>query len=325
LSPEEQGALRNYVDFRDYQGPGGSNAEADRVAQNFYTSVRDTEGAYDNLTSPQKMQYQYLRYVNDEISGNNKDDQIKKIWQNDPNLEKEYIDDQGNRSIWRNKPMQDERGNITAGDAFFIGNQNQGDTGKDDGLFQQVINKSLPGFDVGDITSFPGVDIIASLAAPYTGGASIAVLEGLKAAEAGKIGVDNVLKTVAAMGGWDAVLDQLPSGMGDGFEIPEWARDAYEAGKDVYEDVAQNPLIQQAQDIYGQIRDFTDPIEDIFGNVTDIFNEFDTGGLEEFLPGATAMFAMPQRDPIELLPLEYNKVSGSPVNFLNNPFEESII
>jgi hypothetical protein len=269
------------------------------------------------------MQYQYLRYVNDEISGNNKDDQIKKIWQNDPKLEKEFIDEQGNRSIWRNKPMKDERGNITAGDAFFIGNQNQSDTGKDDGLFQQVINKSLPGFDVGDITSFPGVDIIASLAAPYTGGASIAILEGLKAAEAGEIGVDNVLKTVAAMGGWDAVLDQLPEGMGDGSIIPDWAKDAYEAGKDVYEDVAQNPLIQQAQDIYGQIRDFTDPLEDIFG-------EFDLGSLDDFLPkvgapAAAMAYAMPQRDPLELLPLEYQNVSGSPVDFLGNPFEETIV
>ena len=179
---------------------------------------------------------------------------------------------------------------MTSGDVYEIGDYTMGDTGKDDGLFQQVLNKAAPGFDVGDVTALPGIDIAAALAAPYTSGASVAVLESLKAAEAGDIDLDNVLRTAAAVGiDWDGFIDMLPESMRDGSMFPQWAQDAYGEGKELYEAVADSDIVQGAQDIYGEIRDFTDPIEDIFGGIGDIFGEFDLGPLDSFLPQAPGM------------------------------------
>ena len=322
-----------------FRAGGDSPEQKDWLANIFFKEFGDTEYGKKGykpggMLSPQEqMQIEWLRADKGLNKGNNKDDRIKRIRQEN-NMPNERLGEGGkaDRYILRNKISKAGKADgMTSGDVFEIGAYNQSDTGKDDGMFQSAINTALPGFDVGDITSFPGVDNIASLAAPYTGGASVAVLEGLKAAEDGKIGVDNVLNTVAAMGGWDAVLDGLPKGAFEGFEIPEWAKEAYETGKGVYEDVAQNPLIQQAQDIYGQVRDFTDPIEDIFGTAGDIFGDMDLGGLEQFLPqqnipGAPGQNVyVQQQAPIEqanLLPLEYQNTNQGPVNLNYNPFED---
>jgi len=340
LTPEQ--ALKQ---FRAFDPSSGDMKRADFLANELFANYGDTEYGKKGytpdsggmLTPREQMQIEWIRADKGLNKGNNKDDRIKRIRQEN-NMDNELLGPGGkaDRSIIRNKISKAGKADgMTSGDVFEIGDYTQSDTGKDDGMFQSAINKGLPGFDVGDITSFPGVDIIASLAAPYTGGASIAVLEGLKAAEAGKISVDNVLNTVAAMGGWDAVLDQLPPGMGEGFEIPEWAKDAYEAGKGVYEDVSQNPLIQQAQDIYGDVRDMTDPIEDIFGNVTDIFGDMDMGGLEDYLPdfneligtppfnpqqGGYPVFQPPQTQPAQLLDLEYENTAGPLGPLPYNPF-----
>ena len=328
LTPEE--ALTRY------RAGGETQEERDWLANEFFANYGDVEygrkGKNNRVTdtplSPQEqMQIEWLRSQHGQNSGNNKDDRIKRIrQQNDMEKERMGTREDPNagsgesRYIVRNKVK-----NGSAGDAYQIGSYTQRDEGKDDGLFNQVIQKSMPGFDTSDVISIPGIDWVALAAAPFTGGVSTAVLEGLKAAEAGEIGPETVAAIVGAAGGWDAILGSLKDFMPPGGEMPTWVTDAMEYGKEAYDTVANNPYIQDAQDIYGKIRDFTDPVEDIFGNVSDIFGDFDTGGLEQFLPAAATAFAMPERDPLELLPLEYTERYSDPVQFINNPFQESII
>lgn len=187
------------------QGDRLSNETNDAVAQSFYNWVKEDPGNYDKLSPQEKMQYQYLRYVNGEISGNNKDDQIKKIRQ-EYNLPKEQMDGE-HRYIVRNKPLQpDRKDGITPGDAFAIGAYTQTDTGKDKGMFESFINKSLPGFDVQDVLDIPFIDELAMLTALPTGGLSTAGLEALKLSAGKDFGLDSLLNFAGLSGGATGML-----------------------------------------------------------------------------------------------------------------------
>ena len=343
LTPEQ--AL---AQFRAFDPSSGDMKRADFLANQLFANYGDTEYGKKGytpdsggmLTPREQMQIEWIRADKGLNKGNNKDDRIKRIRQEN-NMDNELLGPGGkaDRSIIRNKISKAGKADgMTSGDVFEIGDYTQSDTGKDDGMLQSAVNKALPGFDVGDVTSNPFIQTLAQFAAPATGGLSVGIMEGLKMVEAGELDIDGVLKTVGAMGGWDAVLAKLPPGM-EGFEVPDWAKDAYESGKDVYDAVEGSEIIQGIQDVYGDVRDFTDPIEDIFGNVTDIFGDMDLGGLEDFLPdfnipefgtppfnpgqpqqGGYPVFQPPQTQPAQLLDLEYENTAGPLGPLPYNPF-----
>ena len=324
LTPEE--ALTRF------RAGGQTAEERDWLANEFYRANKASEGGYlAGLTPQEKMQQTWLQFYKKDISGNKKDKLINNI-RKEAGIANEFYGTKGDpstpgkkRYITRNKIFKEsKKDGITAGDVWDIGGFTMADTGKDDGLFQKVINKSLPGFDVGDVTSLPGIDWLALAASPYTGGVSTAVLEGLKAAEAGKIGPETVASIVGAAGGWGEVFKGLKDFLPATGEMPSYITDAINWGKETYDTVANNPYIQDAQDLYGQIRDFTDPLEDIFGTVGDIFGDMDLGGLEQFLPGMPAAqgYARAPQAPLEkvdLLPLEYTNTNRGIPRFID-PF-----
>lgn len=170
LSESDQGALRFMSDLglnetdvgllsqfqsEPVDGPT-SNERKDWLANEFRRVVQNTPGLYEELNPTEQMQYQWLLYENGQISGNQKDDRIKKIRQEN-DLPKELFEGE-QRFIWRNKPTQDNRRDgITSGDVFGIGTPTQPDTGKDDGFLtgaiSNVVNPFLPGFSVADVAN----------------------------------------------------------------------------------------------------------------------------------------------------------------------------
>jgi hypothetical protein len=164
--------LATWRAYRPTEGPL-SNAANDAAAQQYYSYVRDNPDVYASLSPTEQIQYQYLRYVNGEISGNNKDDQIKRIRQDAGMPQEKFADDDptrdGTRQILRNKPTQpDRRDGITAGDVFAIGDYTQTDRGQDGSAWMDAqintFNKMLPGFNTKDIVSLPYIDEAAAIA-----------------------------------------------------------------------------------------------------------------------------------------------------------------
>ena len=287
--------------YRAFDPASGNTERGDWLANAFFDAYGDTEyGAKGyqptGMLSPQEqMQIEWLRADKGLNSGNNKDDRIKRIRQMN-NMANERLDGD-NRYIIRNKINKEGKADgLSSGDVFQIGDYTQSDTGKDDGMFQSVINKGLPGFDVGDVTSLPGIDWAAMVAAPFTGGMAPVVLEGLKAVEAGELSPELLTSIVAQQGGWGSLLEEVGMGGGEGFGI-------FDKIKEMIPDF-ELPQIPGFGDLPTGISDIFGDMDLEIGDIADFLPEFG-------LPGAPArgqpspMQLQQQRDPLELLPLFY--------------------
>ena len=201
--------------FRNHDpGTGAySNETNDKVAQDFYNYVKKNPEVYDTLTPQEQIQYVHLQFQNGEFSGNQKDDRIKKIRQKyglpNENYEGEH------RYILRNKPDAANRNDgITPGDVFGIGDYSQTDTGKDDGLAAQIINKGLLGHDIGDVLDVPGIEALAAVVSPWTYGIPLAVVEGLKVADGQDFDLGTAMAIIYAAYGITAPAQTTITGAG---------------------------------------------------------------------------------------------------------------
>ena len=201
--------------FRNHDpGTGAySNETNDKVAQDFYNYVKKNPEVYDTLTPQEQIQYVHLQFQNGEFSGNQKDDRIKKIRQK-YGLPKENYDGE-RRYILRNKPDAANRNDgITPGDVFGIGDYSQTDTGKDDGLAAQIINKGLLGHDIGDVLDIPGIEALAAAVSPWTYGIPLAVVEGLKVADGQDFDLGTAMAIIYAAYGITAPAQTTITGAG---------------------------------------------------------------------------------------------------------------
>lgn len=314
LTPEE--ALQRYRSVT----AATPQAERDWLANEFRAANRT--GMMQGLKPEEQMQLAWLQSQTGRISGNQKDDRIKKI-RRQSGMANEYFADpenkQGSRYIVRNKISDKGKADgLTSGDVFEIGQYTQRDTGKDDGLMQQLGNKMAPGFDMGDVTSIPGIDWIALAAAPFTGGVSTAVLEGLKMVEQGKLTPQGLAAIAAPFGGWQAIGKSLGSMLPPGATtLPTWAQNVVDYGKQAYDTVSQSDIVQGVkgaydtiansdivqggQDILKGIREFTDPVESI---VDSMFPEQTQG---QQYASLQSPFARKPFEPVDLLPLSYTE------------------
>lgn len=195
LSPQQSVEL--FQQAPQWEGYGRTGLAT--IANNFYNTVKSNPELYNTLPFEQQAQYHWLEFQKGDISGNQKDDRIKAA-RKAAGLPPDQTEGD-KRYIARNKVTKEgKKDGIDPSDVYNIGTYTQKDTGKDDGLLQQFINKSIPGADLTDVLDFGGapLQMAAYVAAPFTGGASAAAYNTLAAAEGRMDWKDAAINTVAA-------------------------------------------------------------------------------------------------------------------------------